>query len=446
MNKAMSSTSLSQHTRRWLTLALVLLSTLGVIVLNNLGTAVDISSWSRGFIHPLHGGDHLLTMLAVGIWAAQMRGTAIWLLPLTFVGVMSIGGLAGAAGVLIPIAEPIILLSCLVFSVFIVRKIRFSSQTNLIIVAFFAFFHGFAHGQEISTSASLISYTLGFMIATLLLHGAGILVLRLLVMLLTLILCHVTYAQSTADDSSANSIVPTQSDKAYELTLSTHSTADNEAHRLLLYSVQGIASDSEVDKYRTTGDHPPISDNHRNFLRIAKYNATNARTSTLVTNNDSPSYHKPGKHFLTNGVGATSPPIAIAIKDTPRFCPTAHIVHFADIPANDGNQVTATTPELVLFLIRHTLAIRFLTNGLGTTAPPVHCRVTVISSPHSDGFAFRSPHSFISFAERPLTLCLTLFSSHRLLIHPLSNTGIPFDCLVTPIISSSPNYLAIHNA
>jgi urease accessory protein len=79
------------------------------------------------------------------------------MLPVTFVGVMSLGGLAGAAGILIPGAEAVILLSCLVFAVLVTRKIRFNRQINVIIVAFFAFFHGFAHGQEISTSVSLIS-------------------------------------------------------------------------------------------------------------------------------------------------------------------------------------------------------------------------------------------------------------------------------------------------
>lgn len=148
----------------------------------------DSIGWSNGFSHPLTGWDHLVTMLAVGIWAAQLRGQAVWMLPLAFVGVMSLGGLAGAAGLAIPSVEGIILLSCAVFSVLITRKVRFSAQINVLIVAFFAFFHGFAHGQEISTSASLISYTLGFMLATLLLHGAGILVAKLVVFGITCLL------------------------------------------------------------------------------------------------------------------------------------------------------------------------------------------------------------------------------------------------------------------
>ncbi len=137
--------------------------------------ALDDAGWSNGFHHPLAGWDHLLTMLAVGVWAAQLRGRAIWQLPLAFVGVMSLGGMAGAAGFALPNVDGVILISCAVFSVFIARNMRFSNRTNTAIVAFFAFFHGFAHGQEISASAGLISYTLGFVLATLLLHGAGIL-------------------------------------------------------------------------------------------------------------------------------------------------------------------------------------------------------------------------------------------------------------------------------
>lgn len=150
---------------------------------------VDLTS---GFSHPLEGWDHIVTMLGVGIWAAQLRGKAIWLLPATFVGVMSLGGISGAAKYLaVPSAEVLILLSCLVFSVLIIRKIRFDTKINVLIVAFFAFFHGYAHGQEISASASLISYTLGFMVATLLLHGAGILVAKVILLSITFFIAQI---------------------------------------------------------------------------------------------------------------------------------------------------------------------------------------------------------------------------------------------------------------
>ena len=147
----------------------------------NISTALFTlnSDWNHGFDHPLQGWDHLLTMIAVGIWAAQLRGQAIWMLPVTFVSVMSLGGLAGAASFAVPSVEIMILLSGLVFSVFIVRKVHFTTRINVLVVAFFAFFHGYAHGQEISASASLISYTLGFVFATLLLHCAGIATMRL---------------------------------------------------------------------------------------------------------------------------------------------------------------------------------------------------------------------------------------------------------------------------
>jgi hydrogenase/urease accessory protein HupE len=141
------------------------------------GTAVN--GWHHGFNHPLEGWDHLVTMLAVGIWAAQLHGRAVWLLPLAFVGVMSLGGLAGVAGVSVPGAEMTILLSVVVFGVLVLRKVRFRARFSVLIVGFFAFFHGFAHGLEMPASASLLSFALGFTVATLLLHGAGIVTARL---------------------------------------------------------------------------------------------------------------------------------------------------------------------------------------------------------------------------------------------------------------------------
>ncbi|MEI6069274.1 MAG: HupE/UreJ family protein, partial [Methylococcaceae bacterium] len=93
------------------------------------------SDWYHGFAHPLQGWDHILTMLAVGIWAAQLRGQAIWLLPATFVSVMSFGGLVGVASLVISSVEIMILLSGLVFSAFIVRKVKFTTQLNVLIVA-----------------------------------------------------------------------------------------------------------------------------------------------------------------------------------------------------------------------------------------------------------------------------------------------------------------------
>ena len=141
-----------------LPLALLTLLSLSLVKISTALFALN-SDWNHGFDHPLQGWDHILTMIAVGIWAAQLRGQAIWMLPVTFVSVMSLGGLAGAASFAVPSVEIMILLSGLVFSVLIVRKVQFTTRINVLVVAFFAFFHGYAHGQEISASASLISYT-----------------------------------------------------------------------------------------------------------------------------------------------------------------------------------------------------------------------------------------------------------------------------------------------
>ena len=164
---------------------------------------VAVSGWHDGFNHPLHGWDHLLVMLAVGIWAAQLRGRAVWRLPLAFVGVMSLGGLAGVAGVSVPGAEMMILFSVVVFGVLVVRRVHFRARASVLIVGFFAFFHGFAHGQEMPASASLLSFGLGFALATLLLHGAGIVTARLAALAFACLLGSSADAQQTTNAPAA---------------------------------------------------------------------------------------------------------------------------------------------------------------------------------------------------------------------------------------------------
>jgi hydrogenase/urease accessory protein HupE len=173
-------------------LGLLLLLTLSI----STPLSLTIDDWQSGFNHPLQGWDHVLAMLCVGVWAAQLRGQALWLLPLAFVSVMAVGGLAGAAGCGLPSVELMVLLSGVVFSVLIVRRVRFSTKINVLIVAFFAFFHGYAHGTEIATSASLLSYTSGFMLATLLLHGLGLLTGRFMLFALAFLLGTTVYADT----------------------------------------------------------------------------------------------------------------------------------------------------------------------------------------------------------------------------------------------------------
>lgn len=155
------------------------------------------------FNHPLEGWDHLVTMLGVGIWAAQLGGRAVWMLPLAFVGVMSFGGLAGVAGVSVPGAEMMILLSVVVFGVLVVRRVLFRARASVLIVGFFAFFHGFAHGQEMPASASLLSFAVGFAVATLLLHGAGIVTARLVALAFACLLGSSAYAQQSRNAPAA---------------------------------------------------------------------------------------------------------------------------------------------------------------------------------------------------------------------------------------------------
>ena len=176
-----------------------------------------MSGWYNGFYHPLHGWDHLLTMLAVGIWAAQLRGRAVWQLPLAFVGMMSIGGLVGITGVSVPGVELMILLSVVVFVVMVAGRIRFRATISVLIVVFFGFFHGFAHGQEMPASVSLVSFALGFMMATLLLHGAGILTVRLLVLALAFFLGSSAYAQPATNTVPVKPKSPTKDKEPLEL-------------------------------------------------------------------------------------------------------------------------------------------------------------------------------------------------------------------------------------
>ncbi|MEC4747263.1 TonB-dependent receptor [Methylomicrobium sp. Wu6] len=185
--------------------------------------SIVMNGWSNGFNHPLHGWDHLLTMLAVGIWAAQLSGRAVWQLPLAFVGVMSLGGLAGLMNIHVPGVEMMILLSVAVFGVLIVRRIRFRATVSLLIVVFFAFFHGYAHGQEMPASASLVSFALGFMLATLLLHGAGILTARLMVLMFAFFLGSSVHAQekdnamADANESAVEAKSKTRKKESIEL-------------------------------------------------------------------------------------------------------------------------------------------------------------------------------------------------------------------------------------
>ena len=132
------------------------------------------SSLVTGFIHPFNGIDHLLAMTAVGLFAAHVGGRAIWAVPATFVAVMALGGIFGAAGVSLPFAETAIALSVLVFGFVILSGLSPPVVAAMALVGIFAIFHGHAHGSEMPVDSSGILYGAGFMVATTLLHGFGI--------------------------------------------------------------------------------------------------------------------------------------------------------------------------------------------------------------------------------------------------------------------------------
>lgn len=128
----------------------------------------------HGFAHPLGGLDHLLAMLAVGLWASQIGGRALWAVPCAFVAVMIAGGGLGFSGISVPFIEEGILVSLLVLGVLIAGTFKFPLAYSTFIVGFFALFHGHAHGAEIPATISAFSYTAGFALATALLHLSGI--------------------------------------------------------------------------------------------------------------------------------------------------------------------------------------------------------------------------------------------------------------------------------
>jgi len=127
-----------------------------------------------GFLHPLTGFDHALAMIAVGLWASQQRGRAIWLIPLTFVSVMTLGGVFGLTGAYVPGAELAIAASLLVLGGLVATFTRFQPGLAMLLVGFFALFHGYAHGREMPASVSGLDFSMGFVAATALLHGMGL--------------------------------------------------------------------------------------------------------------------------------------------------------------------------------------------------------------------------------------------------------------------------------
>jgi urease accessory protein len=127
-----------------------------------------------GFRHPISGLDHVLAMVAVGLWGAQLGAPAIWLLPVAFPMVMAFGGMLGLMGVPIPGIEYGIAFSAILLGAAVMFEYRPRLGVAAALVGFFAIFHGHAHGTELPAGQSALLYSVGFVIATGCLHALGI--------------------------------------------------------------------------------------------------------------------------------------------------------------------------------------------------------------------------------------------------------------------------------
>lgn len=160
------------------------------IVARWLGVLIVVSLWSQsafahpqkggatgfltGFRHPISGLDHVLAMVAVGLWGAQLGAPAIWVLPVAFPMVMAFGGMLGLMGVPLPGTEYGIALSAILLGAAVMFEIRPPLGVGAALVGFFAIFHGHAHGTELPPGQSAMLYSIGFVMATGCLHALGI--------------------------------------------------------------------------------------------------------------------------------------------------------------------------------------------------------------------------------------------------------------------------------
>jgi urease accessory protein len=136
--------------------------------------AGEAAGFLSGVHHPISGWDHVLAMIAVGLWGAQLGAPAVWLLPVTFPMVMAMGAMLGLLGIPLPGVEIGIALSALVLGAMVLTEKRPALWVAAGIVGFFAIFHGHAHGTELPAGQSGLLYSMGFVMATGCLHGVGI--------------------------------------------------------------------------------------------------------------------------------------------------------------------------------------------------------------------------------------------------------------------------------
>ena len=156
------------------TLAIALLAALWTRSALGHGLQGEANGLLTGLLHPLSGADHVLAMIAVGLWGAQLGAPAIWVLPVAFPLVMAMGGMLGFLGVPIPGVEYGIAASAIVLGAAVAFEVRPVLVVAALLVGCFAIFHGHAHGTELPPGQSALLYSMGFVIATGCLHALGI--------------------------------------------------------------------------------------------------------------------------------------------------------------------------------------------------------------------------------------------------------------------------------
>jgi urease accessory protein len=130
--------------------------------------------FTGGFAHPFFGPDHVVAMVAVGLWGAFLGPPAIWMLPIVFPLVMALGGVLGILGIALPGVEIGIAVSAIVLGLMVALAVQAPLWIAAVLVGVFAIFHGHAHGGELPSGANAVAYSVGFVVATGLLHLAGI--------------------------------------------------------------------------------------------------------------------------------------------------------------------------------------------------------------------------------------------------------------------------------
>jgi urease accessory protein len=137
-------------------------------------TGEGVGGFLSGLAHPVFGLDHVVAMMAVGLWGVFLGQPAIWLLPIVFPLVMAFGAVLGIVGVPLPAVETGIATSAIVLGAMVALAARPPLWTAAALVGTFAIFHGYAHGKELPDGANAVAFAAGFVIATGLLHLTGI--------------------------------------------------------------------------------------------------------------------------------------------------------------------------------------------------------------------------------------------------------------------------------